>query len=114
MNDEYKIRNNALVTPTTFTKDGHHLSAKELLSYNDEVLKKELKKIVPIIQEKADRIRKLFNEIPEEYKGIPICSKVRKDFYIKGMEIRFHERIYPAYEKIVEKQYEDYRTGDLE
>ncbi len=39
----------------------------------------------------------MINEIPEEFEGITIISKIRKEFYIKCLKYRYESSLYPTY-----------------
>ena len=39
----------------------------------------------------------MINEIPEEFEGITIISKIRKEFYIKCLKYCYETSLYPTY-----------------
>ena len=54
-------------------------------------------RIVPKIN--IDKISDMINEIPENFEGIDIISKKRKEFYIKYC---YENSLYPTYLKALE------------
>ena len=71
-------------TMTTFSKDGHELTAKKII-LSDEYpeLNEAIKRNVPLIKDCFDKIKKMIIDIPNEYDGIEIMSDIRKEYYIK-------------------------------
>lgn len=49
-----------------------------------------------------DQIANMIYAIPESENDIEIISKARKEFYVKGMEIRLQELLIPAWKHIQE------------
>lgn len=96
LNDSEKLKISSADTITVYSLNGKVLSSKEMLSVNNAQLRQALQKNVPLIQSKMPDIRKFIQDIPEEYNGLPVCSAIRKEFYMKGMEIRFDELLQPA------------------
>ena len=47
--------------------------------------------------------QEFINCIPENYDGVPICSKTRKQFCIQSIYYRFENFLLPVYDKAVEK-----------
>jgi len=64
-------------------------------------LKKAVVKVVPLIKDKLPEIKHFINNIPDHFKGLDICSPLRKDFYIKGLEIRERDIMIPEYKNII-------------
>lgn len=44
----------------------------------------------------------MINEIPENFEGIDIINKKRKEFYIKCLKYRYENSLYPTYLKALE------------
>jgi len=55
-------------------------------------------RIVPKIDLK--KIKELIDELPEEFLGVPIISRVQKEFYYKILEYRYEKVLKPIYEKL--------------
>ena len=102
LEDETKLMNSALNTVTGYNIDGKVLQFRKLLKMEDEDIKKAIKRVVPIIQEHMDQIANMIYAIPESENDIEIISKARKEFYVKGMEIRLQELLIPAWKHIQE------------
>lgn len=102
LEDEEKLMNSALNTVTGYNIDGKVLQFRKLLKMEDEDINKAIKRVVPIIQEHMDQIANMIYAIPESENGIEIISKERKEFYVKGMEMRLQELLIPAWKHIQE------------
>lgn len=89
---------------TAYKLDGHIVSAQKFINIENENLKDAILKIVPLIQERFDSIKEMIQEIPEAYKGIKIIDQPTKDFYIKSMEIRYNELLYPRFQEICKER----------
>ncbi len=94
-----KLSQSAIGTVTAYSKNGHKLTAKKLLELDRKELNKAIKKNVPLIKAHMDEMKTFLLSIPEKYHDIDIISSARKEFYIKGMELRFEKLLLPAYEK---------------
>lgn len=101
--DKNKLINNALNSITAYSIDGKRLNMKKMLELDIPELKDAILKVTPIVKSKLSDIREMIEQIPAEYKELPICSFDRKTFYIEGFEIRFNQLLFPAYNKIMEK-----------
>ena len=73
------------------------LNSSKLLQMEYEGLRQAINRIVPAITEHLDDIFCLIDDIPEEFEGISICSKDRKEFYKAGLRIRYEKLLLPAY-----------------
>ena len=56
-------------------------------------------RIVPKID--LNKIKNIFNEIPEEINGIETISNQQKEVYYKILEYRFNNILLPTYKKMV-------------
>lgn len=68
---------------------------KYIESLQNKECNEALIRIVPKIN--LDKIITMINEIPEEFEGITIISKIRKEFYIKCLKYRYETSLYPTY-----------------
>lgn len=59
-------------------------------------------RMVPKID--IDKIRRMFDELPEEYNGLPVLSKVQKEYYIKTLEYRYYNVFIPVYDRLLKKR----------
>ena len=55
-----------------------------------------------VLKINLDKIISMINEIPEEFEGITIISKIRKEFYNKCLKYRYENSLYPTYLKALE------------
>lgn len=101
---EDRIKQSVMTSATAFELDGKQIFANQMLTLPQKDLQKAIIKNVPLIIEKADEINKIFENIPEQYHGLYICSKERKEFYLKSMNYRMYELLIPEYNKYAEKQ----------
>lgn len=81
---------------TAYEYNGRELSAKKLLQQDLPELSEALIRNVPKIEAGMEKVRAFVQDIPETYHGHTVCSQVRKDYYVKGMEIRLSELLQPA------------------
>ena len=68
---------------------------KYIESLQNKECNEALIRIVPKIN--LDKIITMINEIPEEFEGITIISKIRKEFYIKCLKYCYETSLYPTY-----------------
>ena len=73
---------------------------KYIESLKNKECNEALIRIVPKID--LDKISDMINEIPENFEGIDIISKKRKEFYIKCLKYRYENSLYPTYLKALE------------
>lgn len=103
-----ELKNNAVNTLTAYGSKGHQYSAIKFLerTKNEPVMQQALLTVVPTIRQRMDEIADFIYEIPEAVpfgqSMIPVCSPDRKELYIRHMDIRYQELLYPAYEKAKE------------
>lgn len=94
-----KLKNSAMNITTGYSLNNQNLNFSKLLKINNSDLENALIRVVPLIIENMDNIKEMINNIPNVVKDIDIISEERKEFYIKGMEIRLNDLLIPAYEK---------------
>lgn len=75
---------------------------KYIESMENEDCNKALLRMVSKIN--IDKIKKIFDEIPEEYNGLPVLSKTQKVYYLKSLEYRYANVFIPVYNKLLELQ----------
>lgn len=71
-----------------------YIESMESTDCNDALIR-----IVPKID--LNKIKNIFNEIPEEINGIETISNQQKEVYYKILEYRFNNILLPTYKKIV-------------
>lgn len=106
-----ELKNNAINTLTAYGTGNHQYSAIKFLdrTKDEPVMKQALIKIVPLIEKCSEDIKNFIDSLPENINQnditYSVCSADRKTLYIKHMEIRYREVLYPAYEKaLADKQ----------
>ena len=97
---ENDLKNRFTGSRTAYVVGNKQLSAKRLLKYDNADLRAAVMRVTPKIQNHAQEIEEFIAGIPEEYNGQIVCSKVRKEYYVKGLMVRFNELILPAYERV--------------
>lgn len=98
LKNEDRILSSAISTVTGYNIDGKALQFGALLKLEDKDIHNAVKRVVPQIQRHMDAITAFIYAIPNADNGIEIISEIRKEFYIKGMELRLQKLLLPAYE----------------
>lgn len=98
LKNEDRILSIAISTVTGYNIDGKALQFGALLKLEDKDIHNAVKRVVPQIQRHMDAITAFIYAIPNADNGIEIISEIRKEFYIKGMELRLQKLLLPAYE----------------
>ena len=83
----YKI-NGKQINPLKFIESMGHEECNEALL-----------RIIPKIN--IDKIINMFNEIPEEYNGLKVLSKIQKEYYIETLKYRYDKVLIPVYNKLI-------------
>lgn len=90
----------AINTVTGYTIDGKILHFSKLLKMEDRDVISAIKRVVPQIQGHMKEIVEFIYAIPNSDNGIEIISEERKEFYVKGMEIRLQELLVPTFKQL--------------
>lgn len=61
---------------------------------------KAVLRVVPKIN--IEKISNIFNELPEEFNGFPVLSKMQKTYYLKSIEYKYNNVLMPIYNKLLE------------
>lgn len=61
---------------------------------------KAILRMVPKIN--MNKIKKIFDEIPEVYDGLVVLSKMQKNFYLKSLQYKYDNVLIPVYNKLLE------------
>lgn len=61
---------------------------------------KAVLRIIPKIN--IEKISNIFNELPEEFNGFPVLSKMQKTYYLKSIEYKYNNVLMPIYNKLLE------------
>lgn len=74
---------------------------KYIESMKNPECNKAVQRIIPKIN--LDKISDIFDELPEEYNGLSILSKVQKMYYLKSIKYKYDNVLIPTYNKLLEK-----------
>lgn len=94
--------NEFIAARTSFCYNGHILSTKKLLKLDIPDLQEAIIRVVPKIERKISDIETFIQNIPAVQGEYTICSSVRKQSYILGLEARLNCLLLPAYEKALQ------------
>lgn len=108
LSDPEKLKNSALNTATIFSKNDKQIQTRDLLKIEDNALFDVALTLVPKIKDSMKDITDFINAVPEQHAGIYVCSEVRKQYYVRSMELRLKYHLIPLYEKAVNKQKKDF------
>ena len=89
---------------SVYTKEDHHIHGKDMVNITNECYLKTALDIIPKIKDKMDEIRDFINDIPEKCGNFDVCSSIRKQFYIRSMELKYEKYLLPVYELAENKQ----------
>lgn len=72
------------------------------LKYIESMEDLECNKAVLRMVEKIDmnKIKNIFDELPVEYNGLPVLSKMQKTYYLKSLEYKYNNVLIPVYNKL--------------
>lgn len=103
-NDEIKFKQSVYDSSiSVYRLNGKKINPlKYIESMNNEECNKAVLRLVPKIN--MDKISNIFNEIPEEYNGLPVLSEIQKTYYLKSLEYKYNNILIPIYNKLIEKQ----------
>ena len=99
-----RLEASVLNTTTCYRSDDKVMTVHRMLQQEFPGLQKSLCKNVPLIGEHLEAIKKMIDEIPEEYQGLTVCSKVRKEFYSKSLQMRYEKEFLPAYKRLKKQE----------
>lgn len=88
-----------------YPKKGSRLNnVVDLLKLDNDDLRKAIKRVVPLIQNKMVDICNMINLIPEKVGEFSVISKERKQLYQKEMQVRLDELLLPEFSKLISKE----------
>lgn len=73
---------------------------KYIESMENEECNKAVLRMIPKIN--MDEIKRIFDEIPEEYNGLPVLSEIQKLYYLKSLEYKYENVLDPVYNRLLE------------
>lgn len=83
---------------TIYSLDNKPLFATQIVNIPYTEFWQTVAKIVPQIQSRMSDIQEFVKNTPEEYKGIEVCSSIKKDFYCQSMQACLEQVLVPLYE----------------
>lgn len=96
LSDEKSTFQSIASCTSVYTDGGHHIHGKDMVKINDEGFMQTARNLVPVIENRMNEIRDFINDIPEKCNDMEICSNVRKQFYIKSMELKLANYLMPV------------------
>ena len=60
---------------------------------------KAIKRIIPKID--FNKIKNIFDELPNSYNGLVILSEAQRRFYLEAVRYRYKKILLPTYEKLI-------------
>lgn len=98
--DEFKFKQSVYDSSVSI----YRLNGKRInpLKYIESMENLECNKAVLRMVEKIDmnKIKNIFDELPEEYNGLPVLSKMQKTYYLKSLEYKYNNVLIPVYNKL--------------
>jgi hypothetical protein len=89
LDSEEKLLSSAINGVTAYEGDDEtRLSAKKILSLNNDDLANALQRVYGKVTEKISEIELMIQSIPTKDLGMDVMSDVRKEYYIKTMKLR--------------------------
>ena len=79
--------------------NGHRIHGKDLVSIDNRNFYNTVLELVPKIENRISDFVKFIESIPEEFEGIPVCSKARAKVYAESLKLKLDQFFRPAYAK---------------
>ena len=94
MSDSERLNSSAINGITAYEDDnGERITNINILKYVKKYNPESIDRVTKLIEEKFDSIVNFIKDIPNSFNGVELISDVRKEYYIKTMEIRFNRII---------------------
>lgn len=87
--------NDIIGSRTAYSRGGKIISAKKLLSMQDEMFTESKLRVVPLMTEKLQDIFSMIDNVPVE-----ACSSIRKEYYKASLQIRLYNLLVPSLHNI--------------
>lgn len=87
--------NDIIGSQTAYSRGGKIISAKKLLSMQDEMFTESKLRVVPLMTEKLQDIFSMIDNVPVE-----ACSSIRKEYYKASLQIRLDNLLVPSLHSI--------------
>ena len=107
-NDEVKFKQSVYDSSVSIYKlNGKPINPLKYIESMENIECNEaLLRMIPLINMK--KIINIFNEIPYEYNGLPVLSKIQKLYYLKSLEYKYNNVLIPIYNKLLEYNTNNY------
>ena len=101
-NDNFRFKQSVYDSSVSIYRlNGKRLNPlKYIESMDNAECNKAILRMLPKIN--MDKIISIFEEVPEEYNGLPVLSKIQKDYYLKSLEYRYENVLVPIYNKLLD------------
>jgi len=101
ISDEVKIKQSFYDSSiSVFLKDGKIINPlKYIESMENKDCNAALLRVLPKIN--LEKIKNIFEEVPNEYNGITIMSDLQKEVYLKSLIYKYEKVLFPTYEKLI-------------
>ena len=96
LKDEESLKGSSLNTITSYKINEKTITTRKLYSLPYAELYNALEEVLPKVYSKFSEIEEMINAIPNSYKGLYVCSEVRKKYYIESMRQRIDYILAPA------------------
>ena len=99
--DDFKFKQSVYDSSISiYTLDEKKINPLKFIESMDNIeCNKAILRIVPKIN--LNKISNIFNELPEEYNGLPILSKIQKKYCLKSLEYKYNNVLIPIYNKLL-------------
>ena len=105
LNDGKSFIQSSCSCVTAYSIDGKNNALfRDILKLDVRELKDAIKKNVPLIQKKLPEINAMIDEIPEEFEGLSVISKARKEVYKQELSLRMENLLVPEYKDIIAEE----------
>ena len=91
LSDETKLLSSAVNGITAYEENEKRIRNEDILKIDNDDLKDSIERVYSKFLDKKDEIISFINAIPTTNNGIDIMSDVRKQYYIKTLEIRIEK-----------------------
>lgn len=101
-NDNFKFKQSVYDSSVSIYRlNGKRLNPlKYIESMDNAECNKAILRMLPKIN--MDKIISIFEEVPEEYNGLPVLSEAQKTYYLKSLEYKYDNVLIPIYNKLLE------------
>ena len=101
-NDNFRFKQSVYDSSVSIYRlNGKRLNPlKYIESMDNAECNKAILRMLPKIN--MDKIISIFEEVPEEYNGLPVLSEAQKTYYLKSLEYKYDNVLIPIYNKLLE------------